>query len=67
WLSIINSRLKLDKLTNPSRYGKKVLKEDLVLRTWSSTFMKEENLPGNWIKQSGVLVGIARHRPPWRN
>lgn len=55
WLFTINSRLKFDKiLTNVSRYGKKALSEELVLKTWSGVLRDEDNIPDNWIRLSGV-------------
>ncbi|KAF9231095.1 hypothetical protein BU15DRAFT_68624 [Melanogaster broomeanus] len=68
WVACINKRLKYDRLLADSvRYGKKALKLDLVLKTWSGVLMDEHNLPDDWIRQSGVLVGIAPRRPPGRN
>lgn len=68
WISTINRRLKFDKiLTNILRYGKRALKESLVLRTWSGVLLDEDDLPDNWIKHAGVLVGILPRRPPGRN
>ncbi|KAJ7815790.1 ribonuclease H-like protein [Mycena olivaceomarginata] len=68
WLSRINYRLKMDQLlTDIGRYGNRATKVDRVLRTWDGILMDNENLPGNWIWQSGVLVGIGSLRPPGRN
>ncbi|KAF9464942.1 hypothetical protein BDZ94DRAFT_1160912 [Collybia nuda] len=62
WLQCINTCLKLDQLqANHSKYGKKAMKESLVMDTWSGILMDEENLPKNWIWQSSVLVGIDPH------
>ncbi|KAF9458021.1 hypothetical protein BDZ94DRAFT_1271767, partial [Collybia nuda] len=59
WFQCINTRLKLDKLqTNRSKFGKKAIKETLVLDTWEGILKDEENLPKDWIRQSSVLVGI---------
>ncbi|KIJ09911.1 hypothetical protein PAXINDRAFT_164334 [Paxillus involutus ATCC 200175] len=61
WVTIINTRLKHDRiLADPVRY-------DLVLKTWSGVLMNEHDLPNDWIRQTGVLVGIAPQRPPGRN
>ena len=53
-------RLKFDKLqTDIKRYGSRAIKADLVLKPWSGVLLNEENLPDNWIWESGVLVGIT--------
>ncbi|KAG1766598.1 hypothetical protein EV702DRAFT_1182290 [Suillus placidus] len=68
WLKSINNRLKLDRLlTNTTRFGTKATSIDTVLKTWSGILLNEENLPDNWIRQSGVLVGMAPYRPLGRN
>jgi hypothetical protein len=68
WLTMMNQRLTLDRLmTNRNRYGKRALKSGVVLSTWSNVLLDEENLPRNWIWQSGVLVGIRPLCPPGRN
>ena len=65
WLAMINNRLSMDCLmTDRRRYGKKALKSKDVLLTWSGVLMDQENLPDNWLWQSGVLVGIRSKRPP---
>ncbi|KAG1899290.1 uncharacterized protein F5891DRAFT_954431, partial [Suillus fuscotomentosus] len=65
WVASINRRLKFDRLlTNTSKYGRNALKESLVLRTWSGVLLDEDNLADNWIRQAGVLVGMATRRPP---
>ncbi|KAG0702107.1 hypothetical protein DFH29DRAFT_755173, partial [Suillus ampliporus] len=59
WINAINTRLKFDQLlADPMRYGRKAIKADNVLKTWSGILHNEENLPDNWIRQSGVLVGM---------
>ncbi|KAJ7711093.1 hypothetical protein B0H16DRAFT_1667823 [Mycena metata] len=60
WLQAINLRLTFDRiLTNHAKYGKQnSIRSSFVLQTWSSTLLNEESLPGDWIKQPGVLVGI---------
>ena len=58
-------RLKFDKLqTDTKRYGSRAIKADLVLKTWSGVLLNKENLPDNWIWESGVLVGITPRQPP---
>ena len=67
WVKAINMHLKFDKLqTDTKRYGSRAIKADLVLKTWSGVLLNEENLPDNWIWESGVLVGITPRRPPGR-
>ncbi|KAF9464302.1 hypothetical protein BDZ94DRAFT_1354993 [Collybia nuda] len=59
WTQCINTCLKLDILqTNHSEYGKKAIKESVVLDTWKGILKDEGNLPKEWIWQSSVLVGI---------
>ncbi|KIJ06161.1 hypothetical protein PAXINDRAFT_92421 [Paxillus involutus ATCC 200175] len=68
WIFAMNSRLKMDMLlTDRARYGKKAIPQKTVLQTWSGVLLDEDNLPDNWIWQSGVLVGITSQRPPGRN
>jgi hypothetical protein len=68
WLTVINQRLTLDRfLTDRTRYGKKALRTQTVLNTWSDVLMDKKSLPRNWIGQSGVLVGMRPLRPPGRN
>ncbi|KAJ7145978.1 ribonuclease H-like protein, partial [Mycena epipterygia] len=63
WLYAINLRLHFDcVLTNHAKYGKQnSINTSLVLQTWSSTLMNEEELPENWIKSPRVLVGTEEH------
>ena len=67
WVKSINLRLKFDKLqTDTKRYGSRAIKSNLVLKTWSGVQLDKDNLPDNWIWESGVLVGITPCRPPGR-
>jgi ribonuclease HI len=67
-IACINNRLKLDRqLTDTSRYRNRALNIKTVLKTWDGVLMDNQNLPDNWIWQSGVLVGIGTFRPPGRN
>ncbi|KAG1771544.1 ribonuclease H-like protein [Suillus occidentalis] len=67
WLHAINMRLKFDRLlTDSMRYGKKASKIDIVLKTWSGLLKNEDDLPDNWIRQTGVLVGMTPRPPPGR-
>jgi len=64
WVKSMNLRLKFDKLQmDTKRYGSRAMKSDLVLKTWSGILLDEDNLPDNWIWESGVLVGITLPRP----
>ncbi|KAJ7663723.1 hypothetical protein DFH06DRAFT_986691 [Mycena polygramma] len=60
WLNTINTRLQFDcLLTNYKKYGKQnSIKASLVIQTWKSTLLDEENLPDDWTNKPGVLVGI---------
>ena len=59
WLATINKRLRLDcLLTDKRRYGKKATKASKVIQTWSGILYEEQNLPSDWHRQAGVLVGI---------
>ncbi|KAJ7843032.1 hypothetical protein B0H13DRAFT_2413103 [Mycena leptocephala] len=64
WLKVINERLEIDKnLTNKLKYGKQhALSPSLVLETWSGTLLDEDDLPDDWLREPGVLVGIAPKR-----
>jgi hypothetical protein len=66
WLSAINKRLAFDQAMTSSRYGRKALQSNIVLETWSGTLHQEESLPDNWLRSSGVLVGIVPPERPWR-
>lgn len=66
WLSAINRRLTLDRAMTKSCYGSKALQDNTVLDTWSGTLYQEESLPNNWLRKSGVLVGIIPPERPWR-
>ncbi|KAF9461337.1 hypothetical protein BDZ94DRAFT_1290814 [Collybia nuda] len=59
WTQCINTCLKLDILqTNRSKYGKKAIKESVVLDIWKGILKDKGNLPKEWIQQSSVLVDI---------
>jgi ribonuclease HI len=64
WLKVMNERLEIDKsLTNKLKYGKQhTLAPSLVLETWGGTLLGEDELPDNWLREPGVLVGIAPKR-----
>ncbi|KAJ7185333.1 hypothetical protein C8R46DRAFT_882190, partial [Mycena filopes] len=69
WLYTINLRLKFDcALTNHGKFGKQnSIKVSVVLQTWKSTLMDEDELPENWTRAPRVLVGTehqSSHPPP---
>ncbi|KAJ3738305.1 hypothetical protein EV360DRAFT_58207 [Lentinula raphanica] len=58
WHFIINSRLATDRLlTRKKTFGKRALAASLVLRMWDGTLEDEGNLPEDWTREAGVLVG----------
>jgi hypothetical protein len=68
WLHVINSRLTMERLlTDRRRYGKKALSVQSVTQTWDEILLDRMNLPNNWTKQAGVLVGIRPLHPPGQN
>ncbi|KAL4255512.1 hypothetical protein AB1N83_014246 [Pleurotus pulmonarius] len=58
WLAAINNRLELDCDMTDKSLGKRALKAKVVLQTWKGALKGEGQLPRNWIKTGGVLVGI---------
>ncbi|KAF8130921.1 hypothetical protein K438DRAFT_1490387, partial [Mycena galopus ATCC 62051] len=59
WRHAINNGLKVDcAATNEIKYGKKAIKKELVLKTWSRVLKNEELLPKDWTRETRVLVGI---------
>jgi exonuclease III len=68
WVAKMNYRISMDQaLTSEMRFEKKALSRTLVAETWKGTLDNEQSLPADWIRQSGVLVGIRPRRPPGRN
>ncbi|KAJ7049014.1 hypothetical protein C8F01DRAFT_1003308 [Mycena amicta] len=60
WKETINRRITIDRLlTNKAKYGSKSLRKSLVLRTWAGTLDSEDDLPRDWTRSTGVLVGIG--------
>ncbi|KZV91138.1 hypothetical protein EXIGLDRAFT_616034 [Exidia glandulosa HHB12029] len=67
WHAMINARISHDRhLTNRRRYRGKALDEDLVLQTWDGLLDLPENVPANWIRHPGFLVGRGTTRPRGR-
>jgi hypothetical protein len=58
WLAMMNARLTLDRAIMSNKYGKKALKQNVVLDTWKNLLKNKKNLPQNWLKTTGVLVSI---------
>jgi len=68
WTNAINKRLTIDRaLTNNIRFGKNAIKPEVVTNTWIGCLKNEDDLPTDWYKLKGVLVGIASTRPRGRN
>jgi len=64
-IAALNKRLLHDRiLTNKARYASLAIPESVVLKTWSGILANERNLPEQWLRESGVLVGIGPQRPP---
>ncbi|KAF8318084.1 hypothetical protein DL93DRAFT_2054734, partial [Clavulina sp. PMI_390] len=61
---ILNIRLRDDiALTRKTRYGRKAIKPETVLRTWSGILQDEQYLPPDWLNiRGGVLVSITPRR-----
>ncbi|KDQ33712.1 hypothetical protein PLEOSDRAFT_1031451 [Pleurotus ostreatus PC15] len=59
WLTMINNRLELDRDMTDENLGKRKVRVKAVLETWKGALREENRLPRNWIKTSGVLVGIG--------
>jgi hypothetical protein len=47
-------------------YGRKALNSTLVEKTWWGVLRNQELLSNDWLKGTGVLVGIEE-RPPGHN
>jgi len=60
WIHAINRRLTIDRaLTNKMRFGRHTLNGKLVKQTWFCCLKNEEELPDDWPRRRGVLVGIS--------
>ena len=68
WTHALNKRLTIDRaLTNDIKFGKRALSEKTVIKTWHGCLDNENELPPDWHKLKGVLVGIFSSRPPGRD
>ena len=60
WVQTMNSRLMIDSLsTNIKKFGERAVKSKLVLQVWEGCLLENRELPHNWCRRKGVLVGIA--------
>jgi ribonuclease HI len=60
WTHTLNCRLQMDcLLTDKRKFGTKSLNKKLVSQTWKGTLTREDELPNDWIREPGDLVGIA--------
>jgi len=67
WGSTINKHFHLECLMmNRVKYGKKLLKQELVEKTWWRILQNQDSLGDDWIRDTRVLVGIGE-RPPGQN
>ena len=67
WTNTLNKRLTMDRmLTNEARFQKNALEASTVKGTWRGCLRNEAELPADWPKARGVLVGILVARPPGR-
>lgn len=41
------------------KFNTKALKQNVVICTWKNTLKDESDLPSDWTKLSGVLVGMS--------
>ncbi|KAJ3735476.1 hypothetical protein DFJ43DRAFT_1214396 [Lentinula guzmanii] len=58
WKKTIESRLELDCLRVKMKHTGKHIDNKLVKSTWNEVLNGRDNLPENWMEESGVLVGI---------
>ena len=67
WTHAMNKRLTIDRaLTDTTKFGKRALNSKTVKNTWKNCLKDEEELPAEWYRLKGVLVGISSTRPPRR-
>ena len=60
WVQAMNSRLMIHSLsTNAKKIAKKATKPKLVLRTWEGCLLRNRELPRNWCRKKGVLLGVT--------
>ena len=67
WTHAINKRLTIDcALTDNTKFGKRALNSKTVKSTWKNCLKDKEDLPTEWYRLKGVLVGISSMCPPGR-
>lgn len=54
----MNARLEVDRLSTNPKFKSRGNSPWLIKQTWRKVLKYEENLPENWTRESGVLVGI---------
>lgn len=59
WIRTMNDRLTLDRTSTHSKYEKLTINKSLVIGTWTGFLEAENDLPKDWLKTNGVLVGMA--------
>lgn len=59
WVYTMNNRLEMDCLLSDAKYGSKAISKALVMKTWRKVLHNEDNLPKDWTRGAGVLVGIG--------
>ncbi|TFK85300.1 hypothetical protein K466DRAFT_622419, partial [Polyporus arcularius HHB13444] len=62
WYATIDRRLDLDRRSCASYLGKRALNAKTVASIWRPILEARDELPSNWVTDSGVLVGIKRGR-----
>ncbi len=60
WRAAMNRRLNMDRALTSGRLGNRGVDKQLVLNTWCGVLADEENLPDDWTKKPGVLVGMPQ-------
>ncbi|KAH9857856.1 hypothetical protein C2E23DRAFT_707174, partial [Lenzites betulinus] len=57
WRAAMNNRLRLDVDMTNKKWRSRTLPKNLVLSTWEGVLENEQDLPSDWIRTKGVLVG----------
>ncbi|KZP26706.1 hypothetical protein FIBSPDRAFT_732057 [Athelia psychrophila] len=60
WVRAINNRLTLDIVMTHDKYETNTIPWRKILQTWRRTLHNKKNLPSDWTRQSGVVVGIGQ-------
>lgn len=51
-------------MTSTHKFGVRAINPHMVLKTWNNVLLDRQNLPDDWTRQTGVLVGIGTLWPP---